>query len=124
MQKPFQQLAKVAGAFLLVLACVVSAAAQVTTGNVAGTVTDPQGAAVPGAEVTLTDKGTGQSQTQQTSDTGEFRFSNLQPGTYNITIKAQNFKALSLTDVRVSLGQTTDVPAQLTIGLAGETVEV
>jgi hypothetical protein len=123
-QKSFQRLGKVAGTFLLVLACVVSAAAQVTTGNVGGTVTDPQGAAVPGAEVTLTDKSTGQSQTQQTSDGGEFRFSNLQPGDYTITIKGQNFKTLTLSDVRVSLGQTTDVPAQLTIGLAGETVEV
>jgi hypothetical protein len=124
MRKPFQRPGKIAGAFLLLLVCVVSAAAQVTTGNIAGTVTDPQGAAVAGAEVTLTDKGTGQSQTQQTSETGEFRFSNLQPGDYNITIKGQSFRTLTLTDVRVSLGQTTDVPAQLTIGLAGETVEV
>jgi hypothetical protein len=124
MQKPFQRLAKVAGAFLLALVCVVSAAAQVTTGNAAGTVTDPQSAAVPGAEVTLTDKNTGQSQTQQTSEAGEFRFSNLQPGEYTITIKAQNFKTLTLNEVKVSLGQTTDIPAQLTIGLVGETVEV
>ena len=123
MRKSSQQLAKVVGAILLVLACVVSAAAQ-TTGNAAGTVTDPQGAAVPGAEVTLTDKGTGQTQTQQTSEAGEFRFNNLQPGEYTITIKGANFKTLTLSDVRVSLGQTTDVPAQLTIGLAGETVEV
>ncbi len=124
MQKPFQKLARVTGAFFLALACLVSAAAQVTTGNVGGTVTDPQGASVPGAAVTLTDKSTGQSQTQQTSDAGEFRFSNLQPGDYTITIKGQNFKTLTLNEVRVSLGQTTDVPAQLTIGLTGETVEV
>src|SRR3954469_24502355 len=124
MQKPFQKLARVTGAFFLALACLVSAAAQVTTGNAAGTVTDPQGASVPGASVTLTDKSTGQSQTQQTSDAGEFRFSNLQPGDYTITIKGQNFKTLTLNEVRVSLGQTTDVPAQLTIGLTGETVEV
>src|ERR1051325_3662705 len=95
MRKPFQHLGKVAGAFFLALICVVSAAAQVTTGNVSGTVTDPQGAAVPGADVTLTDKNTGQSQTAQTSDTGEFRFNNLQPGNYTITIKGQNFKTLT-----------------------------
>ncbi len=110
----------------LVLACALVAQAQVTTGNVRGTVTDPQGAVVPNAKVTITKKSNNDTKTDQTSDQGEFQFNNLLVGEdYTVTIEAPNFKTLTLTQVRVSLNQNTDLPAQLTVGgLGGETVEV
>ncbi len=122
-QKSFQRFAQLASTFLIVLACVVSASAQ-QTGTVRGTVKDPTGAVVPGAKVTITDEKTNQSQTAQTTGEGDFQFSNLLPGEYTMTIEGPSFKTLTLNDVRVELNQTTDIPVQLTVGLAGETVEV
>jgi len=115
---------KLVGAAFMALACMVAALAQQTTGNVRGTVNDPNGAVVPGAKVTLTDTGTNQSQTAQTTSDGEYQFNNLLPGEYRITIEAASFKTLNLNEVRVELNQTTDVPAQLELGQIGETVEV
>src|ERR1043166_9692724 len=114
----------IAVAFAL-LACALSASAQVSSGNVRGIVTDPNGAAVPNAKVTITQKSTNVSSTTQTTGSGEFEFKNLLPADdYSISVEAQGFKALTLNDVKVQLNQTTDVPAQLTAGGVGETVEV
>src|SRR5205085_107772 len=121
----FRQLTQAASMFVLVLACVLSAHAQVTTGNVRGTVTDPNGAVVPNAKVTITQKSTNVSQTTQTTDTGDYEIRGLIPADdYAIKIEAASFKTLTLNDVRVQLNQTTDVPAKLEIGAIGETVEV
>jgi hypothetical protein len=118
----FRQLAC---ALCLALACLLPAQAQVTTGNVRGVVTDPQGAVVPGARVTIAKKSSNESKVAQTSGEGEFQFNNLLVGDdYSITVEATNFKTLTLSDVRVQLNQVTDLPAQLTVGGVGETVEV
>ncbi|HJQ31240.1 MAG TPA: carboxypeptidase-like regulatory domain-containing protein [Pyrinomonadaceae bacterium] len=108
---------------LFVLACMAPARAQ-QTGDIRGIVKDPTGAVVPNARVTLTDKQTNRSTSAQTSGEGEYQFNNLLPGVYTITVEATNFKTLTLNDVRVELNQTTDVAAQLTVGLQAETVEV
>jgi hypothetical protein len=121
----FRKFARILSAALVVLACAMAAHAQITTGNVRGVVTDPAGAAVPNAKVTLTKKSTNSSQSLQTSGEGEFQFNNLLPDRdYTLTIEAANFKTLTLSDVNVQLNQTTDVPAQLQVGAVGETVEV
>ena len=56
------------------------------TGIVVGTVTDPSGAAVPGATVTLTDTATNAARTAITNEAGRYNFSNVLPGNYNLTI--------------------------------------
>lgn len=111
-------------AFLLLVIGAGSAFAQQTTGNVRGVVTDPNGAAVPGARVTLTNPNTGASQSAQSSAAGEYQFNNLLPGDYQLQVEAASFKGLTLSNVRVQLNQTTDVPTQLQIGVQTETVEV
>src|SRR6266436_8851772 len=75
-----RKLTQVLGALLFAFACVFSAHAQVTTGNVRGVVTDPNGAIVPGAKVTITKKSNSSSSTTQTSGSGTFEFSNLLVG--------------------------------------------
>src|SRR2546421_2918976 len=75
----FRKLTQVASIVMLVLACVLSAHAQVTTGVVRGIVTDPNGAVVPNAKVTVTQKATNVSQTTQTTDTGEYEVRGLLP---------------------------------------------
>jgi outer membrane receptor protein involved in Fe transport len=99
--------------------------AQVTTGTVRGVVTDQNGAIVPGAKVTITKKSTGSSLTTTSTDSGAFEFTNLQVGEdYSLRVEATNFKAMTLTDVRVSLNQATDLPVQLAPGAVSETVTV
>jgi hypothetical protein len=121
----FRKLARFLSAALVVIVCTMAAHAQSTTGNVRGTVTDPNGAVVAGADVVITKKSTGVASTARTSDQGEYQFNNLPVGDdYTISVKAASFKSLSLTGVKVELNQTTDVPAQLQLGNIGEVVEV
>jgi hypothetical protein len=111
--------------FLFAVSCVLSVHGQATTGSIRGTVTDPNGAVVSGAKVTLTRKSTGGTQTGQTSSSGQFEFANLLPADdYSVSVEAQNFKTASLTDVRVSVNQATDLPVQLSPGQVTETVTV
>jgi hypothetical protein len=112
-------------AALIVLGCFFAAQAQVTSGTVRGVVTDPNGAVVPNAKVTISQKSTNTSTTTQTNSSGEFCFQNLLVGDdYSVTIEAPNFKTLTLTDVKVQLNQATDLPAQLALGTVGEIVTV
>ncbi|HYN24666.1 MAG TPA: carboxypeptidase regulatory-like domain-containing protein, partial [Pyrinomonadaceae bacterium] len=112
------------GVLVIALICVVSSPAQVTTGNLHGTVIDPNGAAVPSAKVTLTNKATNTASTTQTSDEGRFTFNGLLPETYTLTVEAPNFKTLTINDVRVQLKDAQDIAAQLEVGGASEQVVV
>ena len=121
----FRKLTQALSAFAFVFACLFTAHAQVTTGSVRGVITDPNGAAVTNAKVTITKKSTNASVTTQTSGSGQFEFNNLLLGEdYEVTIEAQSFKTLTLSDVKVQLNQINDLSAQLTIGSIGETVTV
>src|SRR5690242_8496848 len=111
--------------FLFTVSCVFLAHGQATTGGIRGVVTDQNGAVVSGAQVKLTRKSTGGTQTAQTNASGQFEFSNLLPASdYSISVEAANFKNVALTDVRVSVNQTTDLPVQLEPGQVTETVTV
>ena len=98
--------------------------AQQTAGNVRGVVKDPTGAVIPSAKVTILDKKTNTSQNTISTGGGEYEFKNLPVGDYEITVEAGGFKTLTLSDVRVQLNQTTDVTANLDVGVTGEVVEV
>ena len=112
-------------AFVFAVSCVIAAHGQATTGNIRAVVTDQTGAVVSGAKVTLTRKSTGGTQTAETTSSGQFEFNNLQPGDdYSVSVEAPNFKSLSLTNIRVSVNQTTDIPVQLVPGLVTESVTV
>jgi hypothetical protein len=109
---------------VLVVALVpVSSSAQMqTSGEVIGTVTDPSGAAVPGADVTLVDAGTGQSRQATTDDSGNFILLSVVPGRYDLSIQAKGFAGAIAKGMIVVVGQTTSQPFQLT--LSGSTQEV
>ena len=76
------------------------------SGEVTGTVTDPSGAVVPNATVTLKSNETGQSRTATTNSNGYYRFPLQQPGNYTITVSAPNFQAASQT-INVAVAQAT-----------------
>ena len=78
---------------LLVLS--LGAFAQIQNGQFTGTVTDPSGAAISNAKVTVTNVGTNLSVTTTTGSTGLYKFNELPAGTYQITAEAQGFKTIT-----------------------------
>ena len=98
-------------------------AQSIISGEITGTVTDATHAIVPNATVTLTSTESGFNATTTTNSSGTFRFPLLRPGTYNLTVSANNFRT-SKRDVVAAVGQVVDVPMQLEVGATTETVEV
>ncbi|MGH9929323.1 MAG: carboxypeptidase-like regulatory domain-containing protein [Pyrinomonadaceae bacterium] len=86
----------------VVLFCATAASAQFRAA-IQGTVTDPQGAAVVGATVTLTNKETNKAQQTTSSDEGTYRFDRLAPGHYAISAEAATFKRKVLEDAGMLL---------------------
>jgi hypothetical protein len=97
---------------------------QKTTGLITGDVTDPSGAMVANATVSVTSNATGQTRTATTDTSGTFTVPDLQPGMYQVTIKAQNFKESIAKNVEVHVASTTPVNIKLQMGGSTETVEV
>jgi Carboxypeptidase regulatory-like domain/TonB-dependent Receptor Plug Domain/TonB dependent receptor len=112
-------------ALSLVLCLSAIAFGQKTTGNIEGTVTDPNGAVVAGATVTIKASGStsGSSATTMSRDDGSFKFSQIAPGSYTMTSTATNFKT-SRQEVEVSVDKTTNVSPTLEVGVGDVTVEV
>ena len=109
---------------LVILAFSGAARSQTVQGVITGTVTDPSGGVVPDATVTITNTGTGVSQTTATSSNGEYRFSLVPPGTYNITVKAANFAEVHANGVVVEASQTVPFNVKLELAKASQTIEV
>ena len=102
----------------------IAAHAQVYYGTIVGNVTDPSGAAVPGASVTVTNKGTSTKFTAKTSSQGSFSVAQLPVGNYEVDIESSNFKKFVENDVEVHTSTNTEVNATLQVGSTGETVTV
>src|SRR5438093_3514090 len=102
-------------AVFLLLAGFTPVFAQGTDGSIAGTVTDQQGAVIPGAKVTAKNKSTSQTFEATTGDNGTFRINNVPVGEYTVTITAPNFKTANA-DVRVELNRVSDVNTALQPG--------
>ncbi|HYA65009.1 MAG TPA: carboxypeptidase-like regulatory domain-containing protein [Candidatus Sulfotelmatobacter sp.] len=94
------------------------------TGIVVGTVTDPSGAAVPGATVTLTDTATNAERTATTNDTGRYNFPNVPPGNYNVTISKTGFRVAKIVNQTVAVAESRTLDARLEVGATTQTVEV
>ena len=108
----------------LFVLCVGGSYAQTGTSTVNGTITDPQGNVIAGANVTLTNAEKGFSRTLVSNDNGTFTFSTIQPGIYRLEIEASNFKKFVQTELRALVDTPTDVSAVLEIGSVSETVTV
>jgi hypothetical protein len=96
---------------------------SLTTGDIAGTVTDPSGAAVPSVTVTLQNKETGATQTVTTTGSGGYRFALLNPGTYAVSVSVPGFQPMQQ-DAVVSVGQANTLNLKLNVASASTTVEV
>ncbi len=98
--------------------------AQFTDGDIAGTVTDPSGATIIGATVTITSLQTAHVERTQTDKIGYYHVHHLPPGAYRIRIEAAGFKVTVLNEVEVNASATTPADAVLKVGTASEVVEV
>src|ERR1700686_3160516 len=116
-------------AMLTICICLVTLTAQpawgqAVYGSIIGTVTDPQGAAVANAKVTVTDQRKGTSDTTTTNDSGNYSVTHLIPDVYTVRVESPGFKASELKDVIVSADAAANVPLQFQVGGTSETVEV
>jgi len=93
------------------------------SGDIAGTVTDPTGAAIPGAKVTVTNAGTGVTQSVKTGAAGDYRVGLLQPGQYTLQVAAPGFRTTQRT-VAVTVGQTATVNISVAVAQGVQTVQV
>ena len=117
---------------LLVVAVALLGASQISsifaqsaiTGALGGSVVDPSGATIPNATISLKNVGTNKVETGVTNTGGSFRFTNLQPGIYSITITATGFSTYKAEQVTVEVGRQTNLEAKMAIGSTDLSVDV
>ena len=94
------------------------------TASIVGTVTDPSGAAVPGAKITITNTETGIVRSTTTNTTGSYAARELAIGHYNVRVEAAGFKASERTGITLNVNDTVRADAALQVGEAKESVTV
>lgn len=97
---------------------------QAVTATLVGTITDPSGAVVSNAHVTITNQGTGIAHAGATNGSGNYQFTFLQPGEYSVSAAAPGFQSLNRRDVDVVVNTTTRVDLTLQLGSSNSTVTV
>lgn len=113
----------VVAAILCGLLSTPAAAQSLTSGDITGAVTDPSGAVLADATVTLKDNQTGATQTRTTNSQGIYRFSLLGPGKYTVAASSKGFQTLSQTTL-VTVGQATQLNLALSLSTTATTIEV
>jgi Carboxypeptidase regulatory-like domain len=112
------------GLLLVLGTCAFNIRAQAVYGSISGTVTDPSGAVVPGATVTITDVDRKTTDTVTTNESGLYVKERLLPGNYEVKVEAQGFKQKLIASVHVNVDAQTKVDAALEAGAISDTVTV
>ncbi len=99
-------------------------AQDTSTGTIIGTVTDPTGAVIPGATVTVTDTGSKTKFTTVSNKDGHFVLPNIPPGSYNVTAGKTGFSTDSIPGLTISVGTQTTANFKMAVGAESTTVEV
>src|SRR5713101_4387155 len=107
-----------------VLSCAIGARAQVTTADVRGTIMDEQGAAVAGADVTITSSNTGYTRSMKSASDGSYSFTELPLGTYRIHVTHAGFKTETQTGVVLHVNDSLVLNVGLKVGAISESVTV
>jgi Carboxypeptidase regulatory-like domain len=104
---------------------VVQAKAQATTASISGTITDPSGAVLSGATVTVVNASTGISSVQKTDSKGYFLFPDLHiGGPYKVSVDKDGFQRFISAGIMLDLSSAREVDAQLRVGASSETVNI
>jgi Carboxypeptidase regulatory-like domain len=122
----YRKLLFLAGMLAILLLAVAPVHAQNATlsASLAGTVTDPAGAAINGAKVTLTSPERGTSWTYATQGVGLYSFTLLPPATYTLVVEASGFKRYTQAGITLAAGQVAEQNVQLTVGAVTQNIEV
>ncbi|MBZ5527164.1 MAG: carboxypeptidase regulatory-like domain-containing protein [Acidobacteriia bacterium] len=123
----FRKLLVIAGLFALVGMLPTqrtSVSAQETTGGLQGTVKDPSGAVVPNAQVIVTGSSLVGSKEATTDASGYYRFANLPPGTYSLTVTAKGFRTVKREGLTLEVGHLPSIDISLEVGASETVVEV
>ncbi|HXU15579.1 MAG TPA: TonB-dependent receptor [Terriglobales bacterium] len=110
--------------FLLLFPFTYQASAQIGNSTLSGTVTDASGAAIVGAQLTLTNKATSFQQKVTSNERGEYTFRNLTPATYDLDVTMVGFQKYVQSDIELTINQSGRADAVLRAGAATETVTV
>lgn len=108
----------------LIVAISTLGMAQGDRGAIAGRLSDPAGAVIPGVQVTASNVATGAKFQVSTTETGDYTIPALPAGTYTVNVQQPGFRAYEQSGLRVNVAQTVRVDVQLTVGGVSETVEV
>ena len=103
-------------ALILAVCQPVPLMAQSQTGDILGTIRDPQGLGVPGANITITNQETGAVRTATSDDRGNYLAPGFFPGVYRVEVSSQNFQKAIVPDVRVAVQGKMRVDVDLTLG--------
>ncbi len=114
---------------VLLLAAAFGALASIslfgqTFGEVTGRISDPTGAAIPAAQITLTSVATNAVRNTISTDSGDYTFPAVAPGSYSVKVEKSAFKSATTTDVEVQIQQTVRLDFTLQVGQVSESVEV
>ncbi|MEP6848376.1 MAG: carboxypeptidase regulatory-like domain-containing protein, partial [Acidobacteriota bacterium] len=109
---------------LLTLAILLPVYGQKTSGQISGTITDPNGAALPNTTITVTEIGTGATRTMTTNADGYYSVPDLAIGAYRLVVTHDGFKGATVQNVTVNVSTTTRQDIALEIGSATEQVNI
>jgi hypothetical protein len=112
--------------FLIFLFALMSsvAFAQTATSSLRGTISDLQGRAVAGAQVTITNSERNFSRSQTTNDDGGYAFTTIPPGTYRLEVEAKGFKKAAISELHAQIDTPGTQDVQLEVGNISETVSI
>jgi hypothetical protein len=115
---------KIATAIFVILICCAIVAGQEPTAQLTGLITDPSGAAVPGAALNLVNINTGFQWNTTSNESGNYTFSNLPPGSYRISIKKEGFGTITQEGINLAVSQSARLDFPMSLGSSAETVEI
>jgi hypothetical protein len=98
--------------------------AQITTGNIQGTVMDEKGGSVPDATVQVNNLDTNLTKTSTTGSDGEYQFLSLPPGRYTVTVSKAGFATIAQTGAMLTVGQVMSLPVMMKVSATQERIEV
>ena len=98
--------------------------AQSTYGSILGTVTDQKGEVIPSAKVTLNDRGKSTERTGVSNQSGDYGFTNVGPGLYDLTVEMSGFQTAHIENISLQASETKRVDASLVVGSAMQSVLV
>ena len=120
MLKTLMRMALLLGA----LASLAFAQSEIGGASLNGTITDPSGAAIPNAKVTVSNTATGVSRSITSNEAGLYNFSRVPVGAYDLTVESNGFKTEKRTGINLTIGAVATIDIALQVGAAADVISV